>query len=92
MSDLAAAHADVVLGPENKSLRGSDAEKRATAVHEAGHTIVSVFTPAATPPRQVTVVPRKVLYSLVFQRCVSHGVFLEERAWVHVQGREGSRV
>jgi len=59
LTDLVRAHADVQLGPENLSMKSTDAEKRTTAVHEAGHTIVSVFTAAAAPPRQVTVVPRK---------------------------------
>lgn len=53
------ALADVLLGPTNQSLQSTEAEKRQTAVHEAGHSIVALYTPGAAPPRQVTIVPRR---------------------------------
>lgn len=59
LQHLRSAHADVLLGPANKSLKVTDAEKRLTAVHEAGHSIVALYTPGASPPREVTIVPRR---------------------------------
>lgn len=58
MQDLQNALGDVQMGPESKSLKISDKEKLNTAYHEAGHTIVALYTPHAQPPRQVTIVPR----------------------------------
>src|SRR5258708_9738134 len=36
----------------------SDREKRNTAYHEAGHTIVAAVLPAADPLHKVTIIPR----------------------------------
>jgi cell division protease FtsH len=36
----------------------SDAEKRATAIHEAGHAIAARFTPGADPVHKITIIPR----------------------------------
>jgi ATP-dependent metalloprotease FtsH len=59
LEDLQAAHADVLMGPENESMQTTAAEKKQTAAHEAGHCILALYTPSATAPRQVTIVPRK---------------------------------
>lgn len=58
LADLQDAHYDVQLGPENKSMKQTEQEKLQTAYHEAGHTIVALFAPGASPPRQVTITPR----------------------------------
>ena len=59
LRDLQEAHADVSMGPENQSMKTTAEEKRMTAAHEAGHVIVALYCPKATPPRQVTIKPRK---------------------------------
>lgn len=58
MADLEEAKAKVLMGPERKSLAISDEEKRLTAFHEAGHTLVAYFTPQADPVHLVTIIPR----------------------------------
>jgi cell division protease FtsH len=56
--DLEEAKDKVLMGTERKSLILSDAEKRTTAYHEAGHVLVSRFTPGSDPVHKVTIIPR----------------------------------
>jgi len=46
------------MGVERKSMMMSDREKRNTAYHESGHTIVAAMLPAADPLHKVTIIPR----------------------------------
>jgi cell division protease FtsH len=47
----------IVLGAP-RGLVLTDAEKRRTAYHEAGHAIVGMLTPGADPVRKVSIIPR----------------------------------
>jgi cell division protease FtsH len=47
----------VLLGPKREEVLTED-DKRRTAYHEAGHTIVAWYEPAGDPPQKVTIVPR----------------------------------
>jgi cell division protease FtsH len=47
----------VLLGPKRDEILTED-EKRRTAYHEAGHTIVGWYEPEADIPQKVTIVPR----------------------------------
>jgi cell division protease FtsH len=58
MSDLEDAKDKVLMGTERKSMIISDEEKRNTAFHEAGHTLVAKLTPHADPIHKVTIIPR----------------------------------
>jgi cell division protease FtsH len=58
MADLEAAKDKVLLGAERKSLVLSEAERRLTAYHEAGHAVVGLRTPGLDPVHKVTIVPR----------------------------------
>ncbi len=58
MVDFEFAKDKVVMGVERKSLVMSDREKRNTAYHESGHTIVAAVLPAADPLHKVTIIPR----------------------------------
>lgn len=58
MSDLEDAKDKVLMGTERKSMIISDEEKRATAYHEAGHTLVAKLTPNTDPIHKVTIIPR----------------------------------
>ncbi|WP_370568275.1 ATP-dependent zinc metalloprotease FtsH [Methylacidimicrobium sp. AP8] len=57
-SDLLEALEKVVAGPERRSLRLAEAEKRRVAYHEVGHALVAAFTPGADPVRKVSIIPR----------------------------------
>jgi len=58
MEDFEKAKDKVMMGSERKSMIISDEEKRITAVHEAGHTLVARLTPEADPIHKVTIIPR----------------------------------
>lgn len=58
--DLLESIEKVLLGPERKSYVLSQKEKEITAFHEAGHALVSAFTPGAEPVRKISIVARGV--------------------------------
>src|SRR5204863_9599546 len=58
MVDFEFAKDKVLMGVERKSMVMSDREKRNTAYHESGHTIVAAILPAADPLHKVTIIPR----------------------------------
>lgn len=58
MSDFDEAKDKVLMGKERKSLVISENEKRNTAYHEAGHTLVGKFIPGSDPVHKVTIIPR----------------------------------
>jgi cell division protease FtsH len=58
MSDFEIAKDKVLMGAERKSMVLSDAEKKLTAYHEAGHTLVGLKVPSADPVHKVSIIPR----------------------------------
>ena len=56
--DLEEARDKVCFGRERKSRRIPERERRLTAWHEAGHTIVNIFCEHSVPLHKVTIVPR----------------------------------
>lgn len=58
MSDFEHAKDKVLMGVERKSMVLTDAEKRTTAYHEAGHTLVGKFMEGTDPIHKVTIIPR----------------------------------
>ena len=58
MSELEDSIERVMAGPERKSQVMSDKEKRLTAYHEGGHTLVGMLLPNADPVHKVTIIPR----------------------------------
>jgi cell division protease FtsH len=58
MADFEKAKDKVLMGTERKSLIISDKEKRITAYHEAGHTLVAKILPGTDPIHKVTIIPR----------------------------------
>ena len=58
MSDFEIAKDKVMMGAERRSMVISDEEKRNTAYHEAGHTLVGLKIPSADPVHKVTIIPR----------------------------------
>jgi len=58
MADFELAKDKVLMGTERRSMVISDDEKRTTAVHEAGHTLISVLINHHDPVHKVTIIPR----------------------------------
>jgi cell division protease FtsH len=58
MVELEDAKDKVMMGIERKSMIISDEEKKITAYHEAGHTLVAKLIPKADPIHKVTIIPR----------------------------------
>ncbi len=57
-ADLDAARDKMMMGVERKSMIMSPEEKRTTAWHEAGHTLISVLLPGLDPLHKVSIIPR----------------------------------
>ncbi len=58
MGDMEEAAERVMMGPERKSRVISDNEKRLTAYHEGGHTLVGMLLDHTDPVHKVTIIPR----------------------------------
>jgi cell division protease FtsH len=56
--DLEDAIEKVVAGPERKSRRLGEEEKRRVAYHEVGHALVAAYSPHADPVHKISIVPR----------------------------------
>ncbi|MSO22778.1 MAG: ATP-dependent metallopeptidase FtsH/Yme1/Tma family protein [Acidobacteria bacterium] len=67
MVDLEGAKDKVLMGVERRSLIISDAEKRNTAYHEAGHALVASLLPHADPLHKVTIIPRGMALGVTMQ-------------------------
>ena len=58
MADFELAKDKVLMGAERRSMVITNEEKRVTAYHEAGHTLVGLKVPNADPVHKVTIIPR----------------------------------
>lgn len=58
MHDLEESIMKVVAGPEKKSRKVTEKEKKLTAFHEAGHAVVSKMLPTQDRVHQVSIIPR----------------------------------
>ena len=58
MQDFEFAKDKVLMGSERRSMIINDEEKQVTAIHEAGHALLTVLLPHADPIHKVTIIPR----------------------------------
>jgi cell division protease FtsH len=58
MSEFENAKDKVLMGAERRSLVMSDAEKKMTAYHEAGHALCAISEPECDPVHKATIIPR----------------------------------
>ena len=58
MTEFEEAKDKVMMGAERRSMVMSDAEKKLTAYHEAGHAIVALHCPESDPIHKATIIPR----------------------------------
>ena len=92
MLDFEEAKDKVLMGVERKSMVLSDAEKRNTAYHEAGHAICNLYCKEADPLHKVTIIPRGralgVTFSLPYEDKHSYTKeFLTDRICISMGGR-----
>jgi len=57
-SDLEEAIEKVIAGPERKSRRLGEEDKRRVAYHELGHALIAANSPHADPVHKISIVPR----------------------------------
>ncbi len=67
MYDFEWAKDKVLMGSERRSAVMSEEEKKTTAYHEAGHTVVGLKVPNADPVHKVTIIPRGMALGLTQQ-------------------------
>ena len=67
MNDFELAKDKVMMGSERRSMIISEEEKRNTAFHEAGHTLVAKLIPGTDPVHKVTIIPRGMAMGLTQQ-------------------------
>ena len=56
--DIEEATIKVMVGPEKKSRKMDDREKKLTAYHESGHAVTNFWLPRLDPVHQVSIIPR----------------------------------
>lgn len=64
LEDFEKAKDKVIMGSERKSMVISEEDKRNTAYHEAGHTLVGRMLPGLDPIHKVTIIPRGMALGL----------------------------
>ncbi len=65
MEDFESAKDKVMMGAERRSMVMTEAEKKLTAYHEAGHAIVGLNVPEHDPIHKATIIPRGRALGLV---------------------------
>ena len=92
MLDFEEAKDKVMMGVQRKSVILSDDEKKTTAYHEAGHTLVAARTKGADPVHKVTIIPRGQALGVTMQLPIDekHGYardYIEGRLAILMGGR-----
>ncbi len=67
MTHFEQAKDKVLMGAERKSMIISQEEKKLTAYHEAGHTLIAKLLPGTDPIHKVTIIPRGMALGLTQQ-------------------------
>ena len=67
MIDFELAKDKILMGAERRSMILTEAEKRTTAYHEAGHAVVAVRVPNADPLHKVSIIPRGMALGITMQ-------------------------
>ncbi len=93
MKELEAAKDKVMMGAERKSMVISEAEKKMTAYHEAGHALVSMHSPAADPVHKATIIPRGRALGMVMRLPEADKLsYLREKMYADLAIAMGGRV
>ncbi len=96
--ELEEATERVIAGPERRSRRLGDAERKRVAYHEAGHALVAALSKNADPVRKISIVPRghaALGYTMQFpedDRYLTMKSALEDRLKTLLAGRAAERL
>ena len=97
MEEIEEASLKVIAGPEKKSRRILEEDKKITAYHEAGHAVCTYYCPTQDPVHQISVIPRGMAagYTIALPKDDQSHVrkkSLEERIVVLLGGRAAEKV
>jgi cell division protease FtsH len=92
MSDFENAKDKVYMGAERRSMVMTDEDKKITAYHEAGHTVLAAAVKGADPLHKVTIIPRGRALGVTWQlperdRYNNTKEFMEGRIAICMGGR-----
>nr|WP_320131634.1 ATP-dependent zinc metalloprotease FtsH [uncultured Holophaga sp.] len=92
MVDFENAKDKVYMGSERRSLVMTDEDKKITAYHEAGHTVIAAVVPHSDPVHKVTIIPRGRALGVTWQlperdRYNTTKAYMESRIAVCMGGR-----
>jgi cell division protease FtsH len=97
MDDFEEAKDKVLMGTERRSMIINDLEKRISAFHEAGHTLVARLIPGTDPVHKVTIIPRGRALGLTQQlptedRLMATRTFTEAQISILMGGRVAEEI
>jgi cell division protease FtsH len=92
MIDFENAKDKVYMGSERRSLVMTEEDKKITAYHEAGHTVVAAMVPHSDPIHKVTIIPRGRALGVTWQLPVGDRYnttkdYMESRISISMGGR-----
>jgi len=92
MTDFENAKDKVYMGAERRSLVMTEDDKKITAYHEAGHTVVAAVVPQSDPLHKVTIIPRGRALGVTWQlpekdRYNTTREYMESRIAIAMGGR-----
>jgi cell division protease FtsH len=92
MADFENAKDKVYMGAERRSLVMTEEDKKITAYHEAGHTVVAAVVPDSDPLHKVTIIPRGRALGVTWQLPVKDRYnttrdYMESRIAISMGGR-----
>jgi len=96
-ADFETAKDKVMMGTERRSMIISDDQKKTTAYHEAGHTLVAKFLKNADPVHKVSIIPRGQALGITMQMPVEDRFnhdreYLRDQISIMMGGRLGEEL
>jgi len=96
-ADFESAKDKVMMGTERRSMIISDEQKKTTAYHEAGHTLVAKYLKTADPVHKVSIIPRGQALGVTMQlpledRFNHDAEYLRDQIAIMMGGRLGEEL
>ncbi|MDX8402282.1 MAG: ATP-dependent zinc metalloprotease FtsH [Mariprofundaceae bacterium] len=96
-ADFEAAKDKVMMGAERRSMLISEEQKRTTAYHEAGHTLVAKYLKHADPVHKVSIIPRGQALGVTMQlpeedKFNHDAEYLKDQIAIMMGGRIGEEI